>query len=128
MAKNLRDLTMLVLSSMLVLSFLVPAAEMRAANGSNITAVWANDGGDKVTRDELRASSNPGEVVNSVWDGTKIALFGAKDEVVAFNLILEASSSAATDITVSFNGLTGPNGASISNKMGQSYILLSRKK
>jgi len=114
MARNLRDLTVLVLSSMLLLSFLVPAVETMAENGSNLTAVWANDGGDKVTRDELRASSNPGDVVNRVWDGTKVALFGAKNEVVAFNLILEASSREATNITVSFNDLLGPNGASIS--------------
>jgi hypothetical protein len=113
MARNLKELTVLVLSSMLMLSFLVPTAETRAANGSNITAVWANEGGDKVTRDELRASSNPGNVLNRVWDGTKVALFGAKNEVVAFNLILEASSSGATDIAISFNSLTGPNGASI---------------
>ena len=32
-----------------------------------ITAVWANDGEDKVTQDELRASSGQ-NVTNSLWN------------------------------------------------------------
>lgn len=80
--------------------------------GSPITAVWANDGGDKVIQDELRASDSPGSVSNSVWDGSKIKVFGAKNEVVAFNLVLEAAQGAS-DISVSFNKLIGPGGAEI---------------
>ena len=48
----------------------------------NIAQVWANDGGDKVTRDELRATGDPSAVGNSVWDGATISLFGARNEVV----------------------------------------------
>jgi len=47
--------------------------------------VWANEGGDKVTRDELRAVNDPKTVLNSVWDGTGIFLFGARNEVMSFN-------------------------------------------
>ncbi len=79
-----------------------------------IGQVWANDGGDKVTRDELRATNDPLSVGNLVWDGTKISLFGARNEVVAFNLVLEAPEQDATDVTVTFNTLDGPEGASIS--------------
>jgi len=75
--------------------------------------VWANDGGDKVTRDELRATGDPGAVYNSVWDGTTISLFGARNEVVAFNLVLEAPTSDATGVNVNLTSLTGPGGASI---------------
>lgn len=82
---------------------------------SNITAIWANDGGDKVTRDELRASSGLVSVVNSIWDGTKVKLFGGKNEVVAFNLILEASPTEASNITINFETLTGPGGYTISS-------------
>jgi hypothetical protein len=32
----------------------------------NISRVWANEGGDKVTRAELRATANPASVHNSV--------------------------------------------------------------
>ncbi|MCP4540439.1 MAG: DUF4091 domain-containing protein [Chloroflexi bacterium] len=79
----------------------------------NITQVWANDGGDKVTRDELRATDDPGAVYNSVWDGTTISLFGARNEVVAFNLVLEAPMSDAANVRASLTSLTGPGGTSI---------------
>jgi hypothetical protein len=80
---------------------------------SRIARVWANEGGDKVTQDELRASSDPNAVLNGVWDGTGISLFGAKNEVVAFNLVLESPETDATAVTVSLTELTGPDGASI---------------
>lgn len=72
-----------------------------------LSAVWANEGGDKVAQAELRASANPSAVLNSVWDGTTIRLFGAKNEVVNFNLVLE-SNAGASDVSVSFNSLSGP--------------------
>jgi hypothetical protein len=75
--------------------------------------VWANDGGDKVLRDELRATSDPGAVLNSVWDGTTVSIFGARNEVVAFNLVLEAPTSKANSVRVSLTSLDGPGGASI---------------
>ncbi|MCP4657311.1 MAG: hypothetical protein GY856_18020, partial [bacterium] len=74
----------------------------------NLTAVWANDGGDKIARDELRATANPAAVHNTVWDGTAIHLFGAGNEVVAFNLVLEAATQTAHDVAVSFDSLSGP--------------------
>jgi hypothetical protein len=80
---------------------------------TDIAQVWANDGGDKVTRDELRATDDPGAVHNLVWDGTTISLFGARNEVVAFNLVLEAPTSDATDVNVNLPSLTGPGAASI---------------
>jgi hypothetical protein len=82
---------------------------------ANITAVWANDGGDKVTQDELRATRGVGKVLNRLWDGNKISFFGARNEVVNFNVILEAGRAAAHNVTVSFDTLTGPNGAAIAS-------------
>lgn len=52
--------------------------------------IWANNGEDKVTRDALRAFGHPTAVQNSVWNGTTVTLFGARNEVVNFNLVLEA--------------------------------------
>src|SRR4029079_1445371 len=75
-----------------------------------VASVWANDGGDKVTQDELRVH-NGTPVTNSVWDGTTVKLFGARNEVVNFNLILEAPTSASTNVNVSIGNLTGPGGA-----------------
>jgi hypothetical protein len=80
---------------------------------STIAHVWANEGGDKVTREELRATKDPNAVRNLTWDGTGISLFGARNEVVSFNLILEAPTATATSVNVSLASLTGPGGASI---------------
>ncbi len=83
------------------------------AQGQHITAVWANNGGDKVTQDELRASNNLAGVYNSVWDGETVRVFGARNEVVAFNLILEAPLDLATGVTVSFDELGKADSAAI---------------
>ena len=82
----------------------------------NIAQVWANEGGDKVTRDELRATNDLNAVLNSVWDGTTISLFGACNEVVAFNLVLEAPTADATNVNVTLTELTGPDGATITTR------------
>ncbi len=88
-----------------------------AGTGSMITAVWANEGGDKVTQDELRATKHAenltGYVLNNAWDGTTITLSGAHNEVVSFNLVLEAANAAAANVSVQFDTLTGPGGATI---------------
>lgn len=81
---------------------------------SSLSAVWANNGEDKITQDELRAT-NGGTVVNNSWDGKNIILFGAQNEVVGANLVLEAATAAANNISVQFQTLTGPAGATISS-------------
>ena len=105
----------IILMVLLLASVMCQQGMVKADNNSKIPVVWANDGGDKVTRDELRATNDPANVLNSVWDGNKVSVFGAKNEVVAFNLILEAPTDAATNVTLSFDTLTGPGGASISS-------------
>ncbi|MFH1038450.1 MAG: glycoside hydrolase domain-containing protein [PVC group bacterium] len=90
-----------------------PAPAQTPTPPPGISAVWANSGEGKITRDELRASADPGGVVNSVWDGTSVRLFGAKNEIVAFNLCLEAATRSAAGVTVSLNRLDGPGGSVI---------------
>ncbi len=86
---------------------------------SSLSAIWANEGGDKVTRDELRASRHvenlTGTVMNRAWDGQAVRLSGARNEVVSFNLVLEAADAAASNVSVKFDTLTGPGGATISS-------------
>ena len=48
--------------------------------------VWANDGGDKVPQESLRAYAENPETLNSVWNGSAIELFAARNEVVSFGL------------------------------------------
>lgn len=82
----------------------------------NLTAVWAIDGGDKVTRDELRATTAPSEVVSARWDGSKVQLFGARGEVLGFNLVLEAATATALQVSVRLTELTGSGGARIASE------------
>ena len=51
--------------------------------------------------------------MNSIWSGSKIQVFGAKNEVVGFNVVLEAATTTATGVSVTFNQLVGPSGSSI---------------
>jgi len=83
--------------------------------GSHLTAVWANDGCDKVTKDELR-SSKRGIVPNSVWDGTTIRQFGGRNEVVSVNVVLEAALADAEAIEFNLDTLQGPNHSAIASR------------
>ena len=77
--------------------------------------IWANNGEDKVTRDELRAVKGV-NVKNSAWDGATIKLFGARNEVIAFNLVLEAAKAKVDNVKVAFDKLAGPENFVISSK------------
>ena len=63
-----------------------------------------------MTQDDLRATRGA-SVLNSVWNGAAIFIFGARNEVVAFNVILEAGQNSTGNLSVSFNSLSGPSGA-----------------
>lgn len=80
---------------------------------TSLTAIWANNGQDKVAREELRATSDPASVLNSVWDGTSVNLFAARNEVVSFVLILESASATAQGLSVTLDALVGPSGTQL---------------
>ncbi|MCC7442948.1 MAG: DUF4091 domain-containing protein [Bdellovibrionales bacterium] len=82
--------------------------------GGDVDArVWVNDGGDKVMRHENRAKGASASTINSVWDGTRVRVFGARNETVSFNVILEAGSANRTGVSVSQSELSGPGSAAI---------------
>jgi hypothetical protein len=89
------------------------AANFATSARAEITAIWANDGGDKVLREERRAAA--GSVINSVWNGKEIKVFGARNEIVSFNLVIE-SSSGAREVRTSLAELAGPAGAKIASR------------
>lgn len=82
---------------------------------SNIDNIWANSGEDKVTRDETRAGQGR-KVTNSIWSSDRVSLFGARNEVVSFNLVLEAARKPARGVHVEISNFVGPGGAVIENK------------
>jgi hypothetical protein len=75
---------------------------------ASIQNVWAVNDGEKVEQDDL---ANPNKVSNSAWDGKKIKIFGARNEVIAFQVIIEAGSSPIQKLTVSLPELRQKNGA-----------------
>jgi hypothetical protein len=84
----------------------------QSAAATGLTAVWANEGGDKVLRHERRAEREPQS--NAAWDGAGVRVWGARNEVVNFALILE-SAPGARAVSVSLDRLVAPNGAAISS-------------
>jgi hypothetical protein len=77
---------------------------------TGLSAVWANEGGDKVMRHERRAAT--AEPHNSTWDGQTVRVWGARNEVVNFSLILE-SARGAGEVSVQLDRLVSPTGATI---------------
>jgi len=103
-----------IISFQLFSIFFTTTSEVQGSPSSSL--VWANEGGDKVTQDELRAYIDSDSVINSVWDGEKISIFGARNEVVSFNLIIEAPLSDIIGTSVSLNSLEGSENNSITTR------------
>lgn len=91
---------MLIVSSrwcalVLLFSFFLSGTRVDAS----VSAIWAVNDGEKVDRDDL---NNPNKSGNSSWDGHKIKIFGARNEVIAFQLIVEAGSDGIQSLSVTF--------------------------
>lgn len=84
---------------------------------SKLKAVWANDGGDKVFQEETPSLQSAGGVLNSVWDGQRIRLFAARNEIVSMALVLETGNKAAKTVDVQLNGLRDGQGNVIGTDM-----------
>jgi len=62
-----------------------------------IRAIWAVNDGEKIERDDL---NNPNKTTNSAWDGKKIKIFGARNEIVAFQVIVEGDARGIKALSV----------------------------
>ncbi|MFB3882310.1 MAG: glycoside hydrolase domain-containing protein, partial [Armatimonadota bacterium] len=98
------------LAALLLTCFLLPAP---AAAAPGLQAVWAVDDGEKVFQDDLDHPLKFGGAGNSVWNGATVSLFGARNEVVAFQVILQANSEGAQAVNVTVSDLVGSNGGVI---------------
>ena len=77
----------------LVLALLAAAAPLQAA----ISGVWAAGDGEKIYRYQADA---PGRAKSSLWDGKTIRLEGFYNEVLGFQVIVEADSFGARAVEV----------------------------
>ncbi len=91
-----------------------PGGMVQPLRPTAVQAVWANDGGEKIFREERPALDTGGRLRNTVWDGRRITLFGARNETVSFALILETGKRPATDLDIDFPALTNAQGERIS--------------
>ena len=92
-----------------------------------ITAVWAIDESEKVRRDELDhwGKSDPR---NGVWKGSAIKIFGARNEIVGFQVILEAAGLGAESVMVSLDSLrSGVDVISNSRHSADPYDYVGRR-
>src|SRR5438045_4707972 len=68
-----------------------------AVTFSQVHTIWALGDGEKVFRND---TSHPDKAGNLIWDGKTIHLKGLYNEVLAFQLILEAGKDSVKSIEV----------------------------
>ena len=77
---------------------------------AGVRRVWAVNDGVKVDRD---ARDHPARAANSAWDGRRVRVFAARNEVLAFQLIVEADAVGIQKLAVSLPRLVGPAGSTL---------------
>lgn len=77
---------------------------------TGVKRFWALDDGEKIRRDDI---DNPlaTDVNNAVWKDSTINIFGARNEIIAFQLIIQADKGGAENVNVLLSDLK--NGAAI---------------
>ncbi len=83
------------------LAVLALCAASRAEAG--VSRVWAVNDGEKIERDDL---ASPLAAGNSAWDGKRIRVFGARNEIVAFQVVVEADAKGIAALGVSLPELS----------------------
>ena len=88
----------------LVLAAFLPALSAEAG----VAGVWAVGDGEKIERDE---KASPLRAANAVWDGRTVSLFGARNEIVAFQVIVEADGDGIGALAAALPELKSSGGA-----------------
>jgi hypothetical protein len=72
---------------------------------ADVRRVWAVNDGEKVERD---AVEHPLRVRNSAWDGKVVRISGARNEIVAFQIIVEADGRGIGALSLRLPSLASP--------------------
>lgn len=88
----------------------VAAAALGGATAASagVAAVWAVSDGEKVERDDR---AHPLKARNAVWDGRSVRLAAARNEVVAFQVIVEADGTGIGALAASLPELRQRSGS-----------------
>ena len=62
-----------------------------------LAAVWAVHDGDKVERDDL---AHPARTGNTAWRDGIVRLFGGRNEIVAFQVVVESDDAGIHGLDV----------------------------
>ncbi|MCI5131947.1 MAG: hypothetical protein D3904_10565, partial [Candidatus Electrothrix sp. EH2] len=75
------------------------------SSSAAINRIWAVDDGEKIKRENTNSflAHSP---KNKVWNGGEIKIFGAKNEIVAFQLIIESDEEGVENVAVTLDSLT----------------------
>ena len=93
-------------------ALLVVVAMARPAS-AGVAALWAVSDGEKVERDDR---AHPLKAKNAVWDGRVVRLAAARNEVVAFQAIVEADAAGIGALHASLPALRRDGGGAIEYK------------
>jgi hypothetical protein len=75
---------------------------------AGVTAVWAVSDGEKVERDDR---AHPLKGKNAVWDGRTVRIAAARNEIVAFQVVVEADRAGLVTLSGSLKELRRRGGA-----------------
>ena len=96
------------MKNLIFLSFLCILISCNKPSG--ITRIWALDDGEKIKQDDLNHPLAIGSD-NSVWKNNSVNIFGGRNEIIAFQLIIEADSIGVDKVNVEISDLI--NGTSV---------------
>jgi hypothetical protein len=80
-------------------TLLISALTLLIAPGhvdAGVRRVWAVSDGEKVERD---ARNHPASARNTTWDGRTVHIFGARNEIIAFQVIVEADERGVRELS-----------------------------
>ncbi len=76
---------------------------------AGVQKLWAAGDGARIDKFDF---GNPLAASNSVWDGERISIFGARNEIVAFQVIVQSDAEGIASLDASLPFLTQRNGRS----------------
>ncbi|MBE3133314.1 MAG: hypothetical protein IMZ55_07560, partial [Acidobacteria bacterium] len=100
MRRRSRSRTGHVPGAVLLAALLLPAASGPSEAG--VRRVWAVNDTEKIAPDNTKSAL---ATSNSAWDGRRVRLFGARNEVLAFQVVVEADEGGIGALSLSVAGL-----------------------
>src|SRR5664280_2670197 len=84
--------------------FLFLASCVSCKDHSGINRVWAVDESEKIKKEDI---TNPlaTDPANAVWANNRINIFGAKNEITGFQIIIEAGKTGVSAVTLKISNL-----------------------